>query len=123
MPVHRPSPEQWRSVAEQCGLSLSDADLKSYTGLLSGYLDAYQVVDDLPDEIPAVKYPRTSGTKPSAEENRHNAWYVKTSIKGAANGKLSGKRVGIKDNVMVTGVPMMNGASTLEGFVPDFDAT
>ena len=70
-----------------------------------------------------MKYPRTVGTKPSPEENRHNAWYRKTSIKGAPSGKLSGKRVGIKDNVMVAGVPMMNGAATLEGFVPNFDAT
>jgi amidase len=122
MPVHLPSPEQWRSVAEQCGLSLSDADVKSFSGLLASFVDAYKVVDGLPDEVPAVKYPRTSGAKPSAGENRHNAWYRKTSIKGAASGKLSGKSVGIKDNVMVAGVPMMNGASTLEGFVPDFDA-
>ena len=31
---------------------------------------------------------------------------------------LKGKTIAIKDNVMVAGVPMMNGASTLEGFVP-----
>jgi len=123
MPVHVPSSEQWRSVAEQCGLSLSDADVESFSGLLKGFVGAYDVVDGLPDEVPAVKYPRTSGTEPNAEENRHNAWYRKTSIKGAATGKLSGKRVGIKDNVMVAGVPMMNGAATLEGFVPNFDAT
>jgi amidase len=123
MPVDVPSLEQWRSVAAQCGLSLSDADLKSFSGLLAGFVGAYEVVDGLPDEVPAVKYPRTSGTEPSADENRHNAWYRKTSIKGAAGGKLAGKRVGIKDNVMVAGVPMMNGAATLEGFVPDFDAT
>ena len=88
MPVQLPSAEQWRSVAEQCGLSLSDADVKSFSGLLAGFVGAYEVVDGLPDEVPAVKYPRTSGTKPSAEENRHNAWYRKTSIKGAATGKL-----------------------------------
>jgi amidase len=123
MSVNIPSLEQWRSVAEQCGLSLSDADLKSFSGLLAGFVGAYEVVDGLPDEVPAVKYPRTSGTKPSSDENRHNAWYRRTTIKGAAGGKLAGKRVGIKDNVMVAGVPMMNGASTLEGFVPDFDAT
>ena len=29
----------------------------------------------------------------------------------------------MKDNVMVAGVPMMNGASTLEGYVPEIDAT
>src|SRR5690349_22620035 len=104
MSVPVPSPEQWRSVAKQCGLSLSDADIASFGGLLAGLVQAYDLVDGLPDELPPVKYPRTSGTKPSAEENRHNAWYRKVSIKGAAGGKLSGKRVAIKDNVLVAGV-------------------
>jgi amidase len=36
---------------------------------------------------------------------------------------LAGKRVAIKDNVCVAGVPMMNGSKILEGFVPDRDAT
>jgi amidase len=36
---------------------------------------------------------------------------------------LRGKRVVIKDNICVAGVPMMNGANILEGFVPDVDAT
>jgi len=31
--------------------------------------------------------------------------------------------VAIKDNVCVAGVPMMNGSATLEGYVPEFDAT
>src|SRR5918996_946264 len=58
-----------------------------------------------------------------SEENRYGAWYVKTTIEGAPDGKLGGKRLAIKDNVCVAGVPMMNGASTLEGYVPDVDAT
>lgn len=38
-------------------------------------------------------------------------------------GPLEGKRIVLKDNVCLAGVPMMNGASTLEGYVPDIDAT
>ena len=49
--------------------------------------------------------------------------YWKSTIKGADNGKLSGKKIAIKDNVMVAGVPMMNGCRSLEGIVPDVDAT
>ena len=41
----------------------------------------------------------------------------------APDGKLAGKTVAIKDNVMVAGVPMMNGAATLEGYMPNVDAT
>ena len=44
-------------------------------------------------------------------------------MKGAPAGKLAGKTVVLKDNVCLAGVPMMNGASTLEGYMPDIDAT
>src|SRR5499427_3820069 len=84
---------------------------------------AYDAVDAMPDYVPAVKYPRTPGYRPEGEENKYNAWYVKTEIKGAPGGKLAGKRVALKDNVSLAGVPMMNGASTLEGYTPDVDAT
>ena len=121
--VHLPSPEQLREVAKQCGLSLSDDDLTSFRSLMAGSIAAYNAIDALPDEIPEVKYPRTPGYQPDPAENKHNAWHRKTAIRGAATGKLKGKRIAIKDNVMVAGVPMMNGASTLERFVPDFDAS
>ena len=48
---------------------------------------------------------------------------AKTEIEGASTGKLKGKTVAVKDNVCVAGVPMMNGSSTLEGYVPNLDAT
>jgi amidase len=48
---------------------------------------------------------------------------VKTSIKGRPGGKLAGRRVVLKDNVCLAGVPMMIGANLLEGYVPEVDAT
>jgi amidase len=123
MAVPYPSPEQVKEAAVEVGLSLTEDDVKSYIGLMKGMVDAYNVVDHMPDYLPAVKYPRTPGYFPSPEENKHNAWYVKTSIKGADSGPLKGKKVAVKDNVMVAGVPMMNGCSILEGYVPEVDAT
>jgi amidase len=75
------------------------------------------------DYLPPVDYPRTSGYRPTAEENPINAWYVKTEMRGAPRGPLAGKKVALKDNVCLAGVPMMNGASTLKGYTPDVDAT
>jgi len=49
--------------------------------------------------------------------------YWRCDIKGAETGLLAGKTVGIKDNIGVAGVPMMNGSKMLEGFTPEFDAT
>jgi amidase len=70
-----------------------------------------------------VRYPRSAGYRPAASENPLNAWYWKASITGAENGPLRGKRIVVKDNTCVAGVPMMNGSAVLEGYVPEFDAT
>src|SRR5256714_13966138 len=123
MAVQMLSRDQMRELPGRRGLPLSSADAESSRQLFPGSGPAYNAVDAMRDEAPAVKYPRTPGHRPGPEENRHNAWYRKTSVKGAPSGKLKGKRVALKDNMMLAGVPMMNGASTLEGFMPDFDAT
>ncbi|MDA9464773.1 amidase [Bradyrhizobium sp. CCBAU 53415] len=123
MSVVPPTPAQLRDVASQCGLSLTDKDIVSFRGLINESLEAYRYIDALPDELPPVKYARTPGYQPPAEENLHNAWYRKARVEGAPSGKLKGKTVALKDNVMLAGVPMMNGSATLEGFVPDIDAT
>jgi amidase len=123
MPVAIPTSDQLNDIAAQIGLTLSDADVASFIGLMTPSIAGYNVVDGLPDNLPEVRYPRAAGHRPSGRENPHNAWYVKTTVKGAPGGKLAGKSVALKDNVMLAGVPMMNGASTLEGYVPDVDAT
>jgi amidase len=118
-----PTLDQLRDTADSLGFTMGDAELAAHLECLLPGFAAYNVVDRMPDEVQAVKYPRTPGSRPSAEENRFGAWYVKTRIEGAPSGKLKGKTVAIKDNICVAGVPMMNGASTLEGYVPDVDAT
>ena len=123
MPVQMPTAEQLRDVADEMGLTLSEDDVQSFLGLIAGSIEAYNVVDGLPDNLPTVRYPRTPGYRPEGEENKYNAWYYKSRIEGAAEGLLKGKTVALKDNVMLAGVPMMNGAATLEGYVPDVDAT
>lgn len=123
MAVQVPTMEQLREIAEQCGISLSEEGLAEYRENMKSMIDAYNVVDAMPDYLPEVKYPRTPGYRPEPEENPYNAWYVKTRVKGAPGGKLAGKTVVLKDNVMLAGVPMMNGSATLEGYVPDVDAT
>jgi amidase len=112
-----------QQAARELGLNLSDADAVSFHGLMQGQLDAYDVVEDMVAPLLEVKYPRTPGIRPQPEDNPYGAWAVRTRIEGARRGKLSGKRVAIKDNVCVAGVPMMNGASILEGYVPEIDAT
>ena len=123
MAVQVPTPDQLWEVADEIGLNLKEADIASFIELMRGNVEAYNIIDAMPDNLPPVTYARTPGYKPSGDENKYNAWYVKTTVKGAARGKLKGKTVVLKDNIMLAGVPMMNGAATLEGYVPEIDAT
>jgi len=123
MTVQRPTLSQMKDVVAELGMSMSDARVQEFLDVMQGTLDAYDVVDALPDYLPPVLYPRTSGYRPTPEENPMNAWYVKTEIRGAPRGPLQGRTVALKDNVCLAGVPMMNGASTLKGYTPDLDAT
>ncbi|MDG2000265.1 MAG: amidase [Alphaproteobacteria bacterium] len=123
MAVKIPTELQIMELADEMGLDLTSEDIESYINLLTPNVEAYNIIDAMPDNLPGVKYPRTPGYQPRAEENPYNAWYVKTEVKGSSSGKLKGKTVVLKDNVMLAGVPMMNGAATLEGYIPDVDAT
>ena len=123
MTVQRPTHAQLEEIVTELGMHMSDARIQEFLDVMQGTLDAYDVVDAMPDYLPPVLYPRTAGHRPSPEENPLNAWYVKTEVRGAPRGPLHGRTVALKDNVCLAGVPMMNGASTLKGYTPDVDAT
>lgn len=123
MTVRLPTVDQLRAVAEDLCLALSDEDLASFREHMGGSIADFETIDRHPDYVPEVRYPRTPGYRPRASENPLNAWYVRTEIKGASQGRLAGKSVVVKDNIAVAGVPMMNGSSILDGYTPDVDAT
>jgi amidase len=123
MSVTRPNVEQIIEIGEDLGMSLTYAEAEEYLGLMQGNFDAYDVVDAEPDFMPPVTYPRTTGHTPELADNPFGAWARRVEVKGAAEGKLKGKTIALKDNVALAGVPMANGASTLAGFIPVSDAT
>ncbi|MEM7543225.1 MAG: amidase [Pseudomonadota bacterium] len=123
MAIAKPSADAVRELADSIYIDVDVEEAFEFADLLANNLAIYEALDALPDDLPPVKYPRTTGHAPTPAENPLNAWYWQTDIQGAARGKLKGQRVAFKDNIMVAGVPMMNGASTLEGYVPDTDAT
>ncbi len=104
-------------------------------------VEAYERVDTLVHAGadggfgPKPRHPRLpGGTRPRAEENPLNAWYVRCRIQqqeekdakedeGPSLLLLRGKTLAVKDTIAVAGVPMMNGSRALEGFVPEFEAT
>ena len=123
MAIIRPTLEQVQDLASRLHIQLTPEQASEYLALMQSSFDAYDLVDELPDFIPPVCYERSAGYRPSSTDNPLNAWYYRTEVMGASSGKLAGKTVALKDNISLAGVPMMNGASPLEGFVPSFDAT
>lgn len=123
MSIRRPTLAQMRAMADRFGMSLSDQDLMEYTQIIEPYMQAYDRLDAMPDNLPEVRYPRSPGHFPSPTENPLNAWYVKTEVRGAPDGPLRGKRIALKDTICLAGVPMMNGSSIMEGYTPEIDAT
>ncbi|MBX6765528.1 MAG: amidase, partial [Rubrobacteraceae bacterium] len=124
MVSRKPSVGQVEEIGGRFGLHLEREDAASFAALMEATLStSYRRLDELAEPVPRVKYPRSGGHRPDPAENPLGAWYYRCSIKGVGSGPLYGKRLAIKDNVCVAGVPMMNGSATLEGYVPEFDAT
>jgi amidase len=109
-------------IARQYGLALSQADVTSFAPVVDGLLASWDAVERLYSEE-APHPPDRPWKRPAEAGNPLGAWYVTTSITTREDGPLAGRSVAIKDNTAVAGVPMMNGSSTLEGFVPARDAT
>jgi len=123
MSVRIPQSEEVRELAADFGMTLSDADASSFVGLIKGLIPAYESIDRMVEPKPPVRYPRTTGYRPAPADNPLNAWYWRAEVKGDDEGKLKGRTIVLKDTTALAGVPMMNGAAVLEGYVPDFDAT
>jgi len=118
-----PTLDELQTIAERYNLNLTPEDLEVYRGVIGGALGSYRRLAEMEEPKLPVKYGREKGYRPLPEDNPLNAWYWRCSIKGAESGKLAGKKIALKDNICVAGIPMMNGSALLEGLVPDVDAT
>ena len=122
MSIDNPTLDELQRIAQDLGLQLPGEDLIAYREIMGNMIGACNLVAATPADIPELKYPRSPGYRPQGDENPYNAWAIKTSVKGAAEGKLAGRSVVLKDHICLGGVPMNNGASVLEGYVPEVDA-
>ncbi|NKC01463.1 MAG: amidase [Pseudomonadales bacterium] len=117
------SVEELADVMRDLGMTADEA--ASYKGVVEGILSGAAASDafDWPEAEPVKR----NWVRPDEKDNPHGAWYVQTdikgsNIKGSKSGKLAGMRVAVKDNLLLAGVPLMNGTSILEGYEPQEDA-
>jgi amidase len=118
-----PTLDQVARIAQELRLNLDPDRVEAFRKMIGGLMPAFARLDQLTEPGLDVRYPRTCGWRPTAQDNPLGAWYWRCEVQGASSGILGGKTVAIKDNVCVAGIPMMNGCAVLEGYVPEVDAT
>ncbi|MGD9508613.1 MAG: amidase [Geminicoccaceae bacterium] len=117
-----PDLEELRAAAARLGIDASEDRLRAARAAMAPIEETYRLLDELDDGIAAGPGDRPF-TRPQPEENPHNAWTLRTSIASGTRGSLSGKRIAIKDNICVAGLPMRNGGALPHDYVPESDAT
>ncbi len=125
--MHRvPGLDDIESTAADLGIRLSRQETVVYRRHIARLLNGFdEFLQARFDEAEPPRYPgaREPGSRPSRQDDPHNAWMWKCSIPGAETGLLRGKTVSYKDHVAVAGIPETFGAYALEGFIPNYDAT
>jgi amidase len=124
VPVNPPTRPELDRLAKSFHLDLHPDELDAISELAGAVLGGFRRLDEYADETLEVKYPRDgAGYRPLGDDNPSNGWAWKCSVKGAQDGPLAGKKAGLKDNISLAGIPMLNGTPMMEGFVPRNDAT
>ncbi|GAA3663306.1 amidase [Nocardioides ginsengisoli] len=122
MPIDRPTASALERIAAGYGLEISPADLENFRTAAEDSMAAWDLVESLyAEQVSAI--PERAWSRPDDSDNAWGAWYVRTEVQDCDDGPLAGRRVAIKDNTSVAGVPMMDGSRMLEGFIPREDAT
>ena len=122
--LRRPTVERIHELAAGAHMTLSAEEAADMAVLVDRYLGFADRVDDLPQPELPVRYPdRDRGARPAPGEDPGNVFIRRCRVTGAADGRLAGWRVGVKDNISVAHVPTTNGSRLMTGYVPEVDAT
>src|SRR5579862_5592880 len=122
--MESPTIENLRQISADLGFKLDENELYSFHLCIErDIIPAFRELNEVEDPTPlAQAIVRERGRSPDLEENKFGAWAWKCSVRGKPGGILSGKRIALKDNIPLAGVPMTNGTAAMKDYVPKFDA-
>ncbi len=124
MPLRLPTADDLQKLAAASHFRLSPEELADFQALMPAMFETLDALERMPLAATQLKYPaRDPGSRPDPKSDPFNAVIRRCTVNGAVRGKLAGKRIGIKDNISVAGIPMTCGSSVMDGYVPDADAT
>jgi amidase len=121
--LRAPSAEQVTEYAAKHNLHLSSAEAEEMIAAVTVGLAAMDRVDEL--DAPTIELRHTErdpGRAPRGGEDPFNAVVRFCEVKGAAEGPLAGRTVGVKDCIAVAGVPTTDGGRRMPFPVPTEDA-
>ena len=120
--LRAPNADDLRRLARLDFLELMQEEAEALVPYVAGLLEALDEVEELPElHVPLRHGARDPGRRPTPDEDPVNAFVRVCHIEGAEGGPLAGKRVGVKDNLAVAGIPVTNASRTLS-FTPVHDA-
>src|SRR5215467_9421332 len=109
--IRRPTAEEIRDIAATEYMRPTAEETRDLAALIDEMLHLFDRLDDLPQPVLPLKYrDRDPGRRPTPEEDPYNVFIRTCRVAGAKQGKLTGKTVGLKDNICVANVPMTNGS-------------
>lgn len=121
--IRRPTAEELTELAATEYLQLTPEEAQDSAELADGLLKSLDRLDDMPQPRWERKYTdRDPGCQPTEEEDPYNSFIRKCHVTGSGRGMLAGKKVGLKDNIAVAGIPLTNGSRLADGYIPDCDA-
>ncbi|MBY5494233.1 amidase [Rhizobium leguminosarum] len=120
--LEKPTNEDLQRIAAANGFAISEDDTVAFARSIENSLASYLVIEELSGEN-TTHLNRDKGRRPTAAENKFGAWAWTCSIRTATDGPLAGKKIAIKDNISVAGLPLLNGSEMLEGYVAQTNAT
>jgi amidase len=121
MKIRTPDRADVERAAARAGIALSPSELDGACTLLPALFSGIEMMIDA-SPVPPPRG-RVVRERPLPEPDPYNAIVRRCRVVGAERGPLAGKRVGVKDNVALAGVPLSCGSNFLGRYVPERDAT
>ncbi len=107
MALRLPTSEDLHQLAADNYFELSQEELDAFQELIPGLFKSYEPLERMPASREPLQYrDRDPGYHPQPSEDPFNAIVRRCTLRGASSGKLRGKRLGIKNNTCIAGMPM-----------------
>jgi amidase len=117
MALRIPTRDDLQRLAQRHYFTLGHDEAAAYHTVLTGIFPLLEQLHAMPEPHAPPKYPqRDPGGRPERQHDPYNAIVRRCSVVGAAQGPLAGKRIGLKDNVSIAGIPMTYGPMCCRGW-------